>query len=81
MQVLIDEAEYRRIQGAARRKRMTLAEWVRQVLRAAFRQEPLGDRDKKLASVRAAARHSFPIGDVEQMLDEIARGYGRGPEA
>jgi hypothetical protein len=79
MQVLIDEAEYRRIQGAARRKRVTLAEWVRQVLRAAFRQEPLGDRDRKLAAVRAASRHSFPTGTVEQMNEEIARGY-RGPD-
>ena len=54
MQVLIDDAEYRRIQRVARRNGMTLAEWVRQALRSAFRDEPLGDRDKKLAAVRAA---------------------------
>ena len=75
MQVLIDEAEYRRIQRVARRHGMTLAEWVRQALRTAFREEPLGGQDKKLASVRAAAAHEFPTADIDQMLDEIARGY------
>ncbi len=75
MQVLIDEAEYRRIQRVARRHGMTLAEWVRQALRTAFREEPLGGQDKKLASVRAAATHEFPTADIDQMLDEIARGY------
>jgi len=75
MQVLIDDAEYRRIQRVARRNGMTLAEWVRQALRSAFRDEPLGDRDKKLAAVRAAASFEFPSGDIDQMLDEISRGY------
>lgn len=75
MQVLIDDAEYKRIQRVARRNGMTLAEWVRQALRTAFRDEPLGDRDKKLAAVRAATAFDFPTGDIDQMLDEISRGY------
>jgi len=75
MQVLIDDAEYKRIQRVASRNRMTLAEWVRQALRAAFRDEPLGDRDKKLAAVRAASTFEFPTADIDQMLDEVLRGY------
>jgi hypothetical protein len=75
MQVLIDEAEYRRIQRVARRNGMTLAEWVRQALRAAFRDEPLGNRDKKLAAVRIASSFEFPTADIDQMLDEISLGY------
>lgn len=75
MQVLIDEVEYRRLQDAARRHGLTLAEWVRQALRTAYRDEPLGDRTRKLAAVRAAARGSFPTADIETMLDEITRGY------
>jgi len=75
MQVLIEDVEYRKIQGVAKRNGMTLAEWVRQALRAAFRDEPLGDQDKKLAAVRAAASFQFPTGDIEQMLDDISRGY------
>jgi hypothetical protein len=76
MQVLFDDAEYRRIQRLARRRGMTLAEWVRQALRAVYRREPLDDRERKLAAVRAAASHAFPTADIDQMLAEIARGQG-----
>jgi len=75
MQVLIEETEYRKILRVAKRQGMTLAEWVRQALRVAYRQEPLGDRDKKLAAVRTAASHEFPTADIDQMLAEIASGY------
>ena len=74
MQVLIEETEYRKIFRVAKRQGMTLAEWVRQALRAAYRQEPLGDRDKKLAAVRTAASHEFPTADIDQMLVEIGSG-------
>jgi hypothetical protein len=72
---LLDEAEWREIQRAARAQRVTVAAWVRGVLRAARRREPLGDAAKKLEIVRAAARHAFPTADVPQMLAEIERGY------
>jgi hypothetical protein len=54
---------------------MTVAEWVRQALRAARRRRAVGDPKKKIAAIRAAARHSFPTADIEQMLAEIERGY------
>jgi predicted 2-oxoglutarate/Fe(II)-dependent dioxygenase YbiX len=80
LQVLLDDAELREIRSLARARRMTVAEWVRQALRAARRREPRGDVDRKIASLRAAARHSFPSGDIEQVLAEIERGYlGRDP--
>ena len=74
MQVLIEEGEYRRLQKVARRRGLTLAEWVRQALRSAYREEPLSDAARKLAAVRAAAAHDFPTADIDQMLEEIARG-------
>jgi len=80
MQVLFEETEYRRIVRLAKRQGLTLAEWVRQTLRIAYRQEPLGDRDKKLAAVRTAATHEFPTADIDQMLAEIASGYGSPEE-
>ncbi len=55
---------------------MTVAEWVRQALRAAYRKEPTGNPDKKLAVVRAAALNSYPTADIDQMLAEISSGYG-----
>jgi len=75
LQVVLDKAEMREIQEVARRHRMTTAEWVRQALRAARRSEPRGEAGKKLEVVRAAARHAFPVSDIEQMLGEIERGY------
>ena len=75
MQVLVDESEYRRIQRVAKRSGMTLAAWVRSALRAAYREEPLSSKEKKLAAVRRASRHEFPTADIDQMLEEIAQGY------
>ncbi len=71
----MDDSEFRDIQRLARAKRMTVAEWVRQALRAASRREPMGDSDRKLEIVRAASRHTYPSGDVPQILAEIERGY------
>jgi hypothetical protein len=75
LQVLLAEEELREIRRLARQQRMTVAEWVRQSLRAARRREPLGDAGRKLEAVRAAVAHSFPTGDVAQILAEIERGY------
>jgi hypothetical protein len=75
LQVLLEESELREIRRIARAHRMTVAEWVRQALRVACRREPLGDAPKKLAVVRAGARHSFPTGEIGQVLAEIERGY------
>jgi metal-responsive CopG/Arc/MetJ family transcriptional regulator len=74
LQVVLDEQELREIETAARRERMTTSEWVRQALRAARRNRAAGDPGRKLAVLRAAARHSFPSGDIDQMLGEIERG-------
>ena len=65
----------RAIQEIAKRNRTTVAEWVRQTLRSARRGEPRLDAERKLKAVRAATRHTFPAGDIQQMLDEIEQGY------
>jgi hypothetical protein len=76
LQVILDEEELRDIQRMAQAKHMTVAEWVRQVLRAARRGESTGDPGRKLQAIQTAARHSFPSGSIESMLDEIGAGYG-----
>lgn len=76
LQVLLDEKELREIQRIARRQRLTVADWVRQALRAAKRREPTGDAARKLKAIRSAARHAFPTGPVEDMIRDIDRGYG-----
>ncbi len=77
LQVLFEEPELDEIQQVARGQRMTVAEWVRQTLRTAVRQQPVQARKSKLDVVRAAARHHFPAPDLEQMLAEIEQGYPR----
>ena len=74
LQVLLDEEEYREIQGVARRQRVTVAEWVRQALRQA-RSDDAGTIDAKLRAIAKASRHSFPTADIEDMLEEIEAGY------
>ncbi len=75
LQVLLQDRDYKDIQRMARSKNMSIAEWVRQALEAARRIQPGGDAGKKLDAIRAAARHDYPSGDIEQMLADIERGY------
>ena len=75
LQVVVDDADLERFQAAAEREGVTLSEWVRRALRGAERVTPKGDPRHKLAAIRAAARLAFPVGDVDEMLAEIERGY------
>ncbi len=75
LQLLLDEAEMREIQRAAREQRTTVSEWARRALRAARGRQPRGDAGRKLEVVRAAARHQFQTADIDRMLAEIERGY------
>ena len=75
LQVLLDESELSEIRRAARLSRMTVAEWVRQALRKARREEPMTDTKRKIAMVREASRGAYPTADIEQLLGEIERGY------
>ena len=80
LQVILQDPEYRDVQRAARSRHMSIAEWVRQALAVARRQEPLGNVSQKLEAIRAAARHSFPTADIDTMLAEIEAGYiGKRP--
>jgi hypothetical protein len=75
LQVLLDEAELRAIQRIARRKRSTVADWVRQAIRAARQAEGTGETGRKLDALRAAVKHRFPTADIDQMLADIEHGY------
>ena len=71
LQILLDDQEYRAIQGAARRHGVTVAEWVRQALRAA-RIKSRRAIDTKLRAIAKASRHEFPTAHIEDMLRGIA---------
>jgi hypothetical protein len=80
LQVILQDPDYREIQRIARSRQMSIAEWVRQALHMARRQEPLGSIAKKLEVIRAAARYDYPVSDIDGMLAEIERGYVTGPQ-
>ena len=75
LQVLLDESEWRDLQRAARAEKTTVAEWVRRALRQTRRGSSSKDVERKRAAIRAAARHTFPAPALEQLNEEIARGY------
>ena len=77
MQVLLEDAEFAEIRRVAKRHRMTVAEWVRQALRRARREEPATHPRKKLAAVREAARGDYPTADIDVMLTETEGEYVR----
>lgn len=77
LQVILKDPEYRDVQKAARARRMSLAQWVREALEAARRRESASETGtKKLQTVRAAARFEFPTGEMDKILAEIEMGYG-----
>jgi len=78
LQVIVQDPEYREIQRAARLRRMSIAEWVRQALVQARRSEPSREVASKLEVIRTAARMDFPTADIDRMLKEIERGYRLG---
>jgi hypothetical protein len=77
LQVLMDDDELRSIQRLARKERVTTAEWVRQRLREARERQARPDVARKLAAIHRAYQHQreAPAPDIEQMLEEIERGY------
>lgn len=79
LQVVMSEGELEEIRMAAEHERMTVSEWVRQSLRRAREQGPQRSPRGKLEALEAATAHTFPTADIEQMLEEIARGRHSEP--
>ena len=75
LQVLLPGEELLEIQRFARREHLTSGEWVRRTLRDARLRQPVNDPALKLKAVRRAVKHSFPAPGLDQMLQEIERGY------
>jgi len=71
LRVLLEDDELAEIRRVAKRHRMTVAEWVRQTLRRARRDELVAVAEQKLEVVREASRGTYPTADIEQMLAEI----------
>ena len=75
LQVLFEDDELAEIQQLARRRHQTTAAWVRDALRVARDTASYPETGRKLQVIREAASHAYPAGEIDEMLDEIERGY------
>ena len=71
----MDESEYAAVEAAALREGETVSQWVRQTLSRARREQPEVEVARKLALLRSTREMDGPTGDIEQLLEEAARGY------
>lgn len=81
LQVVLNEAELNKYRRLAAREGLTLSEWVRQKLRRSGRDETPGNEtpgniERKLATIRAAARHNFPTADLDRMVKAESPPHG-----
>jgi Ribbon-helix-helix protein, copG family len=79
LQVRLEDEELAAIQLQARKRGISVAEWVRQSLRETLAQM-VADSDAKRRAVGRALTYSFPTCDVRQMLAEIGSGYAAADE-
>lgn len=81
LQVLLHEDEFEELRSAAKARRTTVAEFVRQAIRASMHTATPADVGRKLAVVREAARFTYPTADMPELLRTIEQGYLRGAPA
>ncbi len=75
LQVIIDETDLKTYETNAELEGVTLSEWVRQSLRDASQRKSLKDPERKLRAIKEAMTFEAPAPPIEQMLQEIERGY------
>ncbi|MCY3690414.1 MAG: ribbon-helix-helix protein, CopG family [Chloroflexota bacterium] len=87
LEILLDDAEYAAVEEAAKRRQVSVSEWVRQALRDTRQAEltevmrkPDSEKDperiaRKLKALEEASKHNLPTADIDQMLQEIRDGY------
>lgn len=81
LQVLLEDEELSEIRRAARRRRVSVSEWVRSALRQARAVDAGRPGAEKLRALRAATRYEFPTGPIDEMLADIERGYADRPSS
>ena len=78
LQVLFEDDELAEIQAVAKRRRQTTAAFVRDAVRAAKQSSDYPTVESKLRALREAVSHAYPTADIDQMNEEIERGYLSG---
>jgi len=79
LQVLFEDEEFGEIRRAAKKRRQSVAEWVRGALRQARAADAGKPVAEKLHVLQSSGAYEFPTASIEVMLDEIGRGYPVDP--
>jgi hypothetical protein len=59
---------------------ISVAKWVRTIMKLGPTKERVFSTSKKLEAVRSAVGYDYPSGDIDRMLSEIESGYLSMPE-
>ena len=70
----MSEEELEELRQAALRERLTLSEWARRALRRARKAQGGPTPQGKLLALERAMAHSYPTGDIDEMLSDIEGG-------
>lgn len=77
LQVILSDEEYDELRTVSSAEGMTVSEWVRNALRKMRPDRSLMPAEGKIEAVRAAMRHDYASGDINEILAEIETGYLR----
>ncbi len=75
LQILLDDARYRRLSAAARERGTSVAAVVRDAIDLAL---PADQAKKRAAAKALLEAEPIPVPDVEELKREIADGHSRG---
>lgn len=76
LQVLINPQEYKTYQFQAKKLGLSLGEWVRNALKETINEiSPHNKTQQKIKNLRKSIAHHYPTADIDQMLQEIEKGY------
>jgi hypothetical protein len=71
LQITLNNSEYLSLSRAACERHVSMAELVREALGLSQTRPGQKSVRQKLEAIRAAAKHSYPTGDIREMLAEI----------
>jgi hypothetical protein len=78
LQVLMSDEEYACVRSAAISQKVPLGEFVRRELRSSCANSGARSADEVFRVLDWAMKCNFPTADIEQMNEEIERGYRTG---
>lgn len=74
LQVLLPENDYAELIRMTKKIKITVAEWVRNVIRKGIQENKPISSEKKISNILKYAKYQGPTASIEQILKEIEKG-------